>query len=64
MLIEKIKSLPQTEDTLSDLFALMLQLEDVDKQIELNKWIRTEARKIKSQKAFELIHKTYIFGGK
>ncbi|WP_407453555.1 hypothetical protein [Methanobrevibacter sp.] len=64
MLIEKIKSLPQTEETLSDLFSLMLQLEDVDKQIELNKWIRTHARKIKSQKAFELIHKTYIFGGK
>lgn len=64
MLIEKIKSLPQTEETLSDLFALMLQLEDVDKQIELNKWIRTHAKKIKTQGAYELIHKTYIFGAK
>lgn len=63
MLIEKIKSLPQTEETLEDLFSLMLQLEDTQRQIELNKWIRTHARKITSARMYELVHKTYIFGG-
>ena len=63
-LIDKIKTLPQTEETLNDLFSLMLQLNDEKEQIELNKWIRASARKILSVEAFEIIHKTYIFGAK
>ena len=63
MLIEKIKSLPQTEETLEDLFSLMLQLDDLKRQLDLNKWIRTHARQIPTARMYELVHKTYIFGG-
>ena len=64
MLIEKIKKLKQTEETLEDLFSLMLQLEDTQRQIELNKWIRSHARQITTARAYDLVHKTYIFGGR
>lgn len=64
VLIEKIKKLKQTEETLEDLFSLMLQLEDLQRQKELNKWIRSHARQITTARAFELVHKTYIFGGR
>ena len=64
MLIEKIKKLKQTEETLEDLFSLMLQLEDLQRQKELNKWIRSHARQITTARAYDLVHKTYIFGGR
>lgn len=63
-LIERIKSLPQTEETLTDLFSLMLKVEDNKEQLKLNRWIRSHAMEIKSARMYELIHKTYLFGGR
>lgn len=57
---EKIKSLPQTEETLNDLFAIAYDTQD----LELNKWVRKQAKKIKSAGALDVIRKTYIFGGR
>lgn len=59
-LVKYIKSLPQTEETLTDLFNLAVKNED----LELNKWVRTNAQKIHNVKMYDLIHKTYIFGGR
>ena len=57
-LVEKIKSLPQTEETLRDLFSIAVEQRD----FELNKWVRHELRKMESATALELIRKTYVFG--
>ena len=57
-LVDKIKSLPQTEETLRDLFSIAVEQRD----FELNKWVRHELRKMTSAAAYELIRKTYIFG--
>lgn len=63
-LIKHIKSLPQTEETLSDLFALMLKLDNLEEQKELNKWIRLHAMGIYTSSAYELVFKTYLWGGR
>ena len=60
-LIDEIKRLPQTVDTLNDLFALMRQLDDINEALTLNKWIRSHARNIISPEAYELLYKTYLF---
>ena len=57
-LVNKIKSLPQTEETLRDLLSIAVEQRD----FELNKWVRHELRKIESASALELIRKTYVFG--
>lgn len=64
MLIDRIKKLPQNEETLEDLYTLMLELDDFERQKQLNKWIRLRASKIRSVEAFEIVHKTYLFGAK
>lgn len=58
--VNKIKALPQTEETLNDLFSIAYDTEDH----ELNRWVRKEARKIQSAGALDVIRKTYFFGGR
>ena len=59
-MIEKIKQLPQTMETLNDLFDLAVQCEDKEKKIETSKFIRKEARKILTTEALDLVYKTYL----
>lgn len=61
-LIEKIKAMPPTEKTLTDLFVLLASLEEPD--MGLCRWIRKQARAIKTAQALELVHRTYLYGGK
>lgn len=59
-LARRIMNMTQTEETLSDLFSIAVETEDM----ELNRWVRREASQIKTVKAFDLVRKTYILGGR
>lgn len=65
--IRKIQRLPrQTEDTLRDCFDLLRQeCEEFgrvpDEVLEVSRWIRSEARKLRTEKTLELMRKVYIF---
>ena len=59
-LARRIMNMTQTEETLSDLFSIAVETEDM----ELNRWVRKEASQIKTLKAFDLVRKTYILGGR
>lgn len=61
-LIEHLKSLPPTEQTLTDLFSLLVNLEEPN--LELCRWIRKQARKHRTAEALDLVHRTYLYGGK
>lgn len=62
--IERIKKLPkQTEETLKDAFSVLLTVDDRREVNHYIKWIRSEARKLLSQEAYDLVHKTYIYAG-
>lgn len=60
--IQKIKALPPTEKTLSDLFSLLAGQEEPD--MELCRWIRKKARRLRTEGGLELVHRTYLYGGK
>ena len=42
-IIEKIKRMPQTEETLTDVFSLLLGVEDRKSVDEYVRWVRSEA---------------------
>ena len=56
-MIEKIKKLPQTMETLKDLFDLAVQCEDKATKIETSQWVRKHCLKIKTADALELVYK-------
>lgn len=63
-IIEKIKRLPkQTEESLEDAFSVLSTVEDRKSVDEYVRWVRSEARKIKSPRMYNLIRKTYMFAG-
>ena len=63
-IIEKIKRLPkQTEESLKDVFGLLLGVEDRRSVDHYVRWVRSEARKIKSAEMYNLIRETYMFAG-
>ena len=63
-IIERIKKLPrQTEESLTDAFSLLIDIEDRKSVDHYVKWIRSEAMKIKSPQAYDLVHKTWIYAG-
>ena len=63
-IIEKIKRLPkQTEESLKDVFGLLLGVEDRRSVDHYVRWVRSEARKIKSAEMYSLIRETYMFAG-
>ena len=54
-MIEKIKCLPQTDETLKDLYDLAVQREDKAKKIATSQWIRRECMKLKTAASLELV---------
>ena len=63
--LNRIKRLPQqTEESLNDALGLIVQLEDPKEIVEWCKWVRSEAMKIRSVDAYEVIKKTYFLAGK
>lgn len=62
--IEKIKRLPkQTEESLRDAFSVISGVEDRRSVDHYVKWIRAEAKKLRTVEAYELIRQTYMFAG-
>ena len=62
--IEKIKRLPvQTEESLRDAFSVLLSVEDRKSVDHYIKWIRTEAKQLRTAEAYELIKRTYFYAG-
>lgn len=62
--IEKIKRLPkQTEESLRDAFSVLMSVEDRKSVDHYVRWIREEAKKIRSVDMYELIKRTYIYAG-
>ena len=55
-MIERIKRLPQTDETLKDLFDLAVQSKDLD----TSRWVRKECMKLRTPQALELVYKTYL----
>ena len=52
--IEKIKRLPkQTEESLRDAFSVLMSVEDRNSVDHYVKWVRSEARLIRSAKMYE-----------
>lgn len=63
--VEKIKSLPmQTEETLTDAFSVIYGVEDRKSVDEYVRWIRAEARKLRTAKMLDLVRQTYMFAGR
>ena len=62
--IEKIKRLPQqTEESLRDAFSVLMSIEDRKSVDHYVKWIRSEAKKLRTAEAYELIKRTYFYAG-
>lgn len=62
--IEKIKRLPeQTEESLRDVLSVLYSVENRSEADDYVKWIRSEARKIRSVGAYNLIRDTYFYAG-
>ena len=62
--IEKIKRLPtQTEESLRDAFSVLMGVEDRKSVDHYVKWIRSEAKKMRSVDMYELIKRTYFYAG-
>ena len=63
-IIEKIKRLPrQTEETLRDAFGVLLSVEDRPSVDHYVRWVRSEAKKLRSAEAYDLIRQTYMYAG-
>lgn len=62
--IEKIKRLPvQTEESLRDAFSVLLSVEERKSVDHYIKWIRSEAKQLRTAEAYELIKRTYFYAG-
>jgi predicted phage terminase large subunit-like protein len=62
--IERIKRLPQqTEESLRDAFSVLMSVEDRKSVDSYVRWVREEARKIRSADMYELIKRTYFYAG-
>lgn len=63
-IIEKIKKLPrQTEESLQDAFSVLQTVEDRRSVDHYVRWVRSEAKKLRTAKAYELIKRTYMYAG-
>ena len=60
----KKNNISECEENLSDLFILMSNVEDEKERLELNRWIRLQCRNFPTPKAFNIWHKTYIYGAR
>lgn len=62
--IEKIKRLPrQTEESLRDAFAMLMTVEDRRSVDAYVRWVREEAKKIRTGNMYDLIRNTYFYAG-
>ena len=59
-IIEKIKRLPQTIETLKDLFDLAVQCDDREQKLATSQWVRKHCMKIHTAEALDLVYKTYL----
>jgi len=63
-ILEKIKRISkQTEESLTDAFSVLRSVEDRKSVDHYVRWVRSEARKLKTPRMYELIRQTYIFAG-
>ena len=62
--IEKIKRLPrQTEESLRDAFSMLMTVEDRRSVDAYVRWVREEAKKIRTGNMYDLIRNTYFYAG-
>lgn len=62
--IEKIKRLPnQTEESLRDAFSMLMTVEDRRSVDAYVRWVREEAKKIRTGDMYDLIRNTYFYAG-
>lgn len=62
--IERIKRLSkQTEESLRDAFSVLMSIEDRKSVDSYVRWVREEAKKIRSADMYELIKRTYFYAG-
>lgn len=63
--LNRIKALKtQTEESLNDALGLIVQLEEPKEIIEWCRWVRSEAMRIRSVDAYEIVKKTYFLAGR
>ena len=63
-IVEKIRRLPsQTEESLCDVFGVLLSEEDRKSVDHYVRWVRSEARKIRSERMYNLIRQTSMYAG-
>ena len=63
--LNRIKALPvQTEESLNDALGLVAQIEDEKKLLDWLRWIRREARELRTAEGLEISRKTYFLAGK
>ena len=64
-ILERIKNLPnQTEESLTDALGLVVQLEDPHEIVAWCRWVRSEARNLRTAEALEIVRKTYFLAGR
>ena len=64
-LLKRIERLPQqTEESLNDALGLIVQLEEPEDIVFWCRWVRSEARKLRTAAALEIIRKTYFLAGR
>ena len=63
-IIEKIMGFSQqTEETLTDVFGILKGIDDRKSVDHYVKWVRSEARKLRTPDMYELIRQTYMYSG-
>lgn len=64
-ILNRIKNLPkQTEESLNDALGLVVQFENPKDILEWTRWIRQEARALRTAEALEIVRKCYFLAGK
>lgn len=63
--LNRIKALSvQTEESLNDALGLIVQMEDREQILSWTRWVRSEAKKLKTAEALEIIRKSYFLAGR
>lgn len=63
-ILNKIKALPvQTEESLNDALGLVAQMENERELLDWLRWVRKEARGLKTAEGLEIIRKSYFLAG-
>lgn len=63
-ILERIKNLPQqSEESLKDAFSLLLGVDDRRSVDHYVRWVRVEARKLRTAAAYDIVRQTYMFAG-